>query len=381
MIDYSHKLSELQAQGRLRSFPTRTSTTGLLHCSGNDYLALSTSHSLRQEFLAELPSTVALGSCASRLLMPRQEVHTSLESLLAQAYGKEVLLFNSGYHANTGCVSALASESDTLIVADKLVHASIIDGITLSKAPYKRFPHNDIAALRRILTKERGDYSQYLIVVESIYSMDGDTAPLAQIVALKEEFPDLLIYVDEAHAFGVRGPKGLGLCEELGLISQIDIIIGTLGKAAASMGAFAVTTPTLRQYLLNTARSFIFSTALPPICIAWSEFIVRKIFTMQQERSRLQEISSQLKTGIEQLTGKECVSTSQIIPLIIGDSCKAVAISREMEALGVLALPIRRPTVAAGTERIRISLNAAMSSQDVCKILTVAAKALSSVAL
>lgn len=367
MDDYGAILRSLKEEGRLRTL-NRSLPAQLLNCTDNDYMAIGRDGATMSDFIEDLGEEHGMGALASRLLMTRQAPYRDLEELLGSAYGKDVLLFNSGYHANTGCVAALAIPG-TLILADRLVHASIIDGIILSKAPFIRFRHNDMAHLRSILAKEGKNYKHILVVTESIFSMDGDIAPLAALCELKKEFPQMILYVDEAHGFGVRGERGLGLCEETNLIAQIDIIIGTLGKAAASVGAFAVVSSVIKDFLLNTARSFIFSTALPPINIRWSQWAVNRLFGMKSRRDYLYGISKRLCRGIEELTSSPVGSDSQIVPMICGSSEKAIALSEALQRHGVLALPIRRPTVPPGTERIRFSLNAGMTEADIDHIL------------
>lgn len=388
---YAQILASLKAEGRLRTLD-HGNAAGLLDCTDNDYMGLGRDTAATQRFLRSLidvgggekerreiemvscygekgEAEALMGSLASRLLMSRQDAYTSFECDLESEYGRPALIFNSGYHANTGCVAALAIPG-TLIVADKLVHASIIDGIFLSKAPFKRFRHNDLTSLRKILDTEAGSYDRVLVIAESIYSMDGDCAPLRELAALKEQYPGMMLYIDEAHGFGVRGERGLGLCEETGILAQVDCLIGTLGKAAASSGAFAILSPLLKEYMINAARSFIFSTALPPVSVIWSASRFRRLTGMRAEREHLRKIAARLKAGVEEVTGETCVSDSQILPVMCGSSEKAVRLSEAMRRHGVLALPIRRPTVPPGTERLRISLNAAMTEADIDKILS-----------
>ena len=268
------------------------------------------------------------------------------------------MLFNSGYHANTGIISAL-NVKDTLFVADKLVHASMIDGLVQGRCEFKRFPHNDVEALSRIIDKEAEHHDRIVVLVESIYSMDGDKAPLRKLTELRSKHDNILLYVDEAHAFGVRGPKGLGLCEELGLLPAIDILVGTLGKAAYSAGAFCVVPQVLKDFLVNCARSFIFSTALPPANISWSIVTIDRLLAMDPEREYLKKMAREVHARLG--NGD---NDTPIVPLHIGDAARAVEVSSQLADAGILALPIRRPTVPPGTERIRFSLNAGLTPAD-----------------
>lgn len=375
MSVYSDILDRYESEGRLRRIPGRDAAAGMLDCSTNDYLGLAARADIADEFLRLVPER-RFTSGASRLLASVQQPYGELEEYLGSLYGKSVLLFNSGYHANTGAVSALGSAPHTVIVADKLVHASIIDGITLGKAPYVRFRHNDVVSLRRLLEKHDAGSDRMIVVVESVYSMDGDVAPLREIAALKRDFPKMLLYVDEAHAIGVRGCRGLGVTEELGLEADVDILVGTFGKACASAGAFVAGSAEIRDFLVNSARSFIFSTALPPVNVAFTRFIFDKITSMTAERTHLDNISAIFRSGVERITGQKNVSESQIVPLMAGCNARAVAISSELRRRGVLALPIRRPTVPPGTERLRFSLNAGMTETDVDMILTLLKEAI-----
>lgn len=367
-LNYEKILQGFRDESRLRTIPADRSGSEVLDLCSNDYMGLRhLMPEMRKEFDARFPD-VSFSASASRLLSVDQNIHKQLEDRLAELYGRPALLFNSGYHANTGIVSSL-NIPGTLFVADKLVHASMIDGLTQGRCNFKRFKHNDIHALSVILEREAANYSQIVVMVESIYSMDGDVASLREIAALRDRYDNVLLYVDEAHAFGVRGRQGLGLCEEYGLIDKTDIIMGTLGKAACSAGAFCVVSPELKEYFINAARSFIFSTALPPANIAWSIVTINRLVDMEAERSHLRHISARVH---EALGTPGC--DTPIVPFYTDDAAKAIEQSKVLEAKGILALPIRRPTVPAGTERLRISLNASLSDADIDKLLNILAE-------
>lgn len=340
----------------------------MLNLSSNDYLGLAADRTLREEFLQTLaPDTFLPTSSSSRLLTGNFRIYEELEAELAARFGTEAaLVFNSGYHANTGILPAV-SDAQTLILADKLVHASIIDGIRLSAARCIRFRHNNLVQLERLLEQHHAAYRQLIVVTESIFSMDGDQADLTALVRLKKKYPNVLLYVDEAHAFGVRGAHGLGCAEENGCIRDIDFLVGTFGKAAASAGAYIVCCRTIREYLVNRMRTFIFTTALPPTSIAWTLFIVRKLAGMQDRREHLASISRMLREAL-QAKGYECPSVSHIVPLIIGSSADTVLCAEMLQRHGFYALPVRPPTVPEGTSRIRFSLTADIQEDEIGKL-------------
>lgn len=363
MQHFQTRLEQLAAQNQLRRL-SRISECRL-NCSSNDYLGLSQSSKLQAEFLNRFSDRhlPAFGSTSSRLLAGNSEYHEALEATLQQAYGRPALLFNSGYHANIGILPAIA-DKHTLILADKLVHASLIDGIRLSGAPYKRFRHNDTAQLARLLNEHTAQYRHVIIVTESIFSMDGDFAPLAELVNLKNRHPNTLIYLDEAHAVGVYGTSGLGLAEHYACLKSIDILIGTFGKAAASIGAYAICNDTLKSYLINTMRPLIFSTALPPLNAAWSDFVFQKFPFWQAKREHLNHISTKLRTAIRQ-RGLPMPSQSNVVPYITGSNQKAEQLAAELQQQGCHVLPIRPPTVPRNTARLRFSLTADMQESDI----------------
>ncbi|EKU87852.1 8-amino-7-oxononanoate synthase [Bacteroides oleiciplenus] len=341
----------------------------MLNLSSNDYLGLAADRKLREEFLQELTvDTFLPTSSSSRLLTGNFTIYEELEQTLAQLFGTEAaLVFNSGYHANTGILPAV-SDTQTLILADKLVHASLIDGIRLSAARCIRYRHNDMKQLERLLAENHATYRQVIIVTESIFSMDGDVADLKELVRLKHAYDNVLLYVDEAHAFGVRGNQGLGYAEETGYIREIDFLVGTFGKAAASAGAYIVCQRTIREYLVNQMRTLIFTTALPPINIAWTLFIVRRLAGFKERRIHLKNISNILRNALKE-KGYDCPSASCIVPMIVGASSDTILRAKELQRHGFYALPVRPPTVPEGTSRIRFSLTAEITEEEIKELI------------
>lgn len=372
MKNYTKLLNTLEAAGNLRCLPEvrhqgkwiEKEGQKMLNLSSNDYLGLASRIDLRDSFLARLQETdLPLSSSSSRLLTGNFSIYEELEQHMCKAFGREAtLLFNSGYHANTGILPALADKR-TLILADKLVHASIIDGILLSGAPFQRYKHNNYEHLEQLLSKTSGQYEQTIIVTESIFSMDGDIADLQQLVRLKKNYPDVMLYVDEAHAIGVRGENGLGIAEEQNCIGDIDFLVGTFGKALASMGAYLLCSKTIREYLVNTMRPLIFSTALPPAQIAWTCFLFDRLPEFTAERQQLSQTSRLLATALQGKGGE--ISNSHIIPFIIGENEACIQKALQLQRKGFYCLPVRPPTVPQGTARIRFSLTASINMEDI----------------
>lgn len=382
MKDYQKLLDALAAEGQLRRLPDirhagreiKKEGEWLLNLSSNDYLGLASRTDLRAAFREEGPiggecpaCDLPFSSSSSRLLTGNYQAYTQLETLLAHRFEREAaLVFNSGYHANTGILPALA-DKHTLILADKWVHASLIDGIRLSGAPFNRYKHNDYEQLERMLAKEAAAYQQVIVVTESLFSMDGDTADLPRLVALKKQFPNLLLYVDEAHAVGVRGATGLGLAEEAHCIQEIDLLVGTFGKALASMGAYVVCSRVIRDYLINTMRTLIFSTALPPLQIAWTKFVFERLDQFTAERQRLAAASRLLRQELAGRGGE--ISDSHIVPYILGSNEACIHTAEQLQRKGFYCLPVRPPTVPKGTSRIRFSLTADTTETDIRRVL------------
>ena len=377
MKKYQDKINLKKEQGSFRSLRNideirkqmQQSANGFVNLSSNDYLGLATDLELRKEFLSQLtPEMLRFSSSSSRLLTGNTEEYEIFEKELAQAYHAEAaLLFGSGYHANSGIIPAITDEH-TLILADKLIHASMIDGIRLSSARFVRYRHNDYAHLEHLIEINHQQYESILIATESIFSMDGDEADLGTLIRLKKKYPNVELYIDEAHAVGLRGKNGLGCCEEQHCIADIDYLIGTFGKALASTGAFLICSAEVRDFLINTVRPFIFTTALPPVNISWSRFIFSHLPDFEKRRIHLRHISGLLHSFLES-SGRSNVSTSQIIPFIIGENNKTLEIAEQLQRKGFYVLPIRPPSVPEGTARLRISLSAEHSEQQILQLI------------
>jgi 8-amino-7-oxononanoate synthase len=377
---YTQALDSLKENNNFRTIPdieldgyyVKVGNGKLVNLSGNDYLGIGSDSEMRYLFLENVVEGygIPLGATSSRLLTGNSSSYKELEDELATLYNKEAcLIMNSGYHANIGILPAL-TDKYSLILADKYVHASIIDGIKLSDSENKRFKHNDMNHLELLLKKYAGDYSKVFIVTESIFSMDGDIAPIEELIALKKQYPNVLIYIDEAHAVGIRGKKGLGICEEKNCLEDIDILVGTFGKAFASMGAFVICNQIIKDYLINKARPFIFSTALPALNIAWSNFVLYQITECsQQKREYLKQIRTLINNTLIENNYNTIIADTPIIPIITGDNESAIALAKQLKTEGFYASAIRPPTVAQGTSRVRISLSAAIPIKDIEKLI------------
>ena len=363
------ELTSLRSVGSFRQLPIVPE--GVVNLSGNDYLGLLEDEALREAFYAQLkPRASLLSAASSRLLTGNTPEAIELEETLAAAYGTEAaLVLGSGYHANTGILPALIGPK-SLILSDRLNHASLIDGIRATGVDFYRFRHNDLAHARNYLERYAKDYDEVFVVTESVFSMDGDCTDLKALVQLKRDFPNVVLYLDEAHGVGVFGDKGLGLATAQSVHQEIDILVGTFGKALCSTGAFVVCSQAIRDTLVNKMRPFIFTTALPPINLAWTKFVVDALPTMQARRAHLQTMAAQLAEAIRAKTGA-CVSTSQIVPYVIGSNEDAIQEAKRFQAAGFYVLPIRPPTVPKGTARLRFSLSAALSPDAFNRLLDV----------
>lgn len=337
-----------------------------INLSSNDYLGLSDSD-LQRQFIdtVDFNKSFLMSNPASRLMTGNSTHYTQLERTIADLYGKEsALVLSCGFMLNSGALPALVQPND-YIIADRLVHASLIDGIRLCECSFSRFRHNDIDHLRSLLTKTQCDGTVY-VVLESIYSMDGDCVPLEEIIKLKKEF-GFKIYLDEAHAFGVHK---LGIAQRDGLLSEIDYLVVTMGKAAASTGAFIVLDALSREVLINRMRTLIFSTALPPISLMWSQFVVERIGSFDDRRAHLAELCELLSQAVERITGQACPK-SHIIPIIVGDNGACMELAERFRENGFWVTAIRYPTVAKDSARLRVSLSASLTQEDILRFIDV----------
>ncbi len=344
--------------GRIRLEDGRT----LLNFSSNDYLDLARDPEVIRRSVVAVEEW-GCGATASRLMAGSLDLHEELELSLARMVGGEgqaALVFSSGFGMNVGILSAIAGRDD-VVFADRLSHASLIDGIRLSGAALKRFAHNDLDMLEKQL-RATVCRRHRIVVCESVYSMDGDLAPLAELRCLADEYEAVLL-TDEAHAVGVFGQGG-GLSRQLGRAAAADLTVGTLGKALGGIGGFAVCDPQIRECLVNSARSFIYATALPPGCAASALGAVERIENDPAMGERLLKRSRAFHQALRMEGLHLPEFGSQIIPIHVGGNERAVAMASQLRARGILATAVRPPTVPQGTARLRLSVTLAHSPAD-----------------
>jgi 8-amino-7-oxononanoate synthase len=376
MLPYDEILTNLRKQSLFRALRTIEEVEGpivrvhdrfLVNFASNDYLGLSQHPSVRAAAKTAIDQ-FGTGAGASRLVTGTQSPHTSVEREIAALKGVEsAVVFSSGYSAALGALTSLVSPGDVVIL-DKLSHACLIDGARLSGAALRVFPHNDVAKLRHHLEWARRNYpsGRTLIATESIFSMDGTVGRLAEIIELKSEYQALLM-VDEAHATGIVGPRGAGWIAALGLTNQVDVQMGTLSKACGASGGFVCGCDSLIQLLVNKARSFIYSTGLPPASAAAALAALEIIRSPEGEalRCRLSSNICLLDEYLNQNTNRITGPVSPILPVIVGDEKRALLLAEALYGRGFLAPAIRYPTVARGSARIRIALSSSHSSSQI----------------
>ena len=337
----------------------------LAFCS-NDYLGLAADPRLSKA-LQQGAELYGSGSGASHLVLGHSRAHHQLEEALAEHTGRErVLLFSTGYMANLGAIAALSGRGDR-VIQDKLNHASLLDGGLLSGARFKRFRHADMSALESALSSST--QADALVVTDGVFSMDGDIAPLPEMARLCEQHQAHLL-VDDAHGFGALGKNGGGVAELYNLDqTQLPILIGTLGKAFGTGGAFVAGSETLIEYLIQFARPYIYTTAMPPAIAHATLESLRIVRAEQWRRDKLTKLIQQFRAGVESMGLELMASETAIQPILIGEADKAIKLSQALEQQGVFVGAIRPPTVPAGSARLRITLSAAHTEEQVNRLL------------
>lgn len=361
------ELEALKKNGNLRNIPDiETKTDGKLIVDGveylnfasNDYLGISTKQDLIDEFLSS--HNALFSSASARLLSGSSSEFKALEKTVAKLFNKEAcLVFNTGYQCNLGVVSALCGKGD-VVFSDKLNHASIIDGMRLAEGEFIRYKHFDYEHLEKLLQTKRGQYKRAIIISESVFSMDGDVVNLDKLIELKKKY-NCLLMIDEAHAFCAYGSSLAGISYN----KDVDIITATFGKAVGSFGAFCVANNEIITYLVNKARSFIFSTSIPPINISWTNWLLtEKREYLEQRKSVLEEISKEANKLLNRVG-------THIIPIIIGSNEDTLKIAEELKSKGYYIPAIRPPTVKEGTSRLRLSLTSDVKLEDIKNIFKI----------
>lgn len=368
------ELYKLEEKGQSRTIPSILSKKDgklvidgveYINLASNDYLGISTKTELIEEFLSQ--HKTLFSSASARLLSGTSVEFSELEKTLANLFKKEsCLIFNTGYQCNLGVISTLCQKGD-VVFSDKLNHASIIDGMRLAEGEFVRYKHLDYKNLENLLQAKRDNYNRAIIVSESVFSMDGDCADIDKLIELKNKY-NCLLMIDEAHAFCSLGDALTGLSSN----KDVDIITATFGKALGSFGAFCVSNNDIISYLVNKARSFIFSTSIPPINIAWTNWLLteKRDFLVQQ-KNKLTKLINDINEKLLLLGPTDKMLASQIFPIIIGSNDDTIKISEKLRAEGFYIPAIRPPTVLEGSSRLRLSLTADTELNDILEVLRI----------
>lgn len=352
------ELQELKNDNRFRT--VKTNDKSLYNFSSNDYLGLAHDKDLLQKFYQNYNfDNYKLSSSSSRLIDGSYLTVMRLEKKVEEIYGKPCLVFNSGFDANSSVIETFFDKK-SLIITDRLNHASIYEGCINSRAKILRYKHLDVSALEKLLKKYSENYNDILVVTETVYSMDGDCAEIKQICDLKEKY-NFNLMVDEAHSYGAYG---YGIAYNEKLVNKIDFLVIPLGKAGASVGAYVICDEIYKNYLINKSKKFIYSTALPPVNNLWNLFVLENLVNFQDRIEKFQELVTFSLNTLKKLNLKT-KSTSHIISIIIGDNLNAVNLSNNLKELGYLAYAIKEPTVPKDTARLRINLTADMKKEDI----------------
>jgi 8-amino-7-oxononanoate synthase len=345
-----------------------------LNFSSNDYLGLAFHEELQNSFI-EGVRKYGNGATASRLVCGTNLPHQEFEEALAESKRTQAaLMFSSGYATAMGVIPALLGKSDFIIV-DKLSHACLIDAARLSQATIRVFPHNNIVKLEKILSgiREKNSDARIIIATESVFSMDGDLCPLAEIVTLKQKY-DALLLLDEAHGFGVLGDRGMGLAQLLNLQEHVDLQMGTLSKSAGLSGGFVACSREIADLFINRARSFIYSTAPPP-ALAFAAIQSLQLIRSSEGKSLREKLASNISGFTNLLSLRK--SSSAIMPIILGENSLALLASSQLEQNGIIVPAIRYPTVPRNSARLRVSLSASHSSESIVQLIQALQKIIS----
>jgi 8-amino-7-oxononanoate synthase len=354
------EIDSLRARSQFRTLQT---PSGINLCS-NDYLGLATDPRLKHAILDTIARADSAGATGSRLLSGNSREWEEMESYFGEFAGTEAALyFGSGYVANLGLLSSLLKPGD-IVFSDARNHASLIDGIRLSHAEKIIYPHGDLQFLESALRAHAGGTGARVIVTESVFSMEGDVAPIAGLLRLARDFGAELV-LDEAHAIGACGPRGRGIAAEMGIEREVLAIVHTCGKALASAGAFVCCGSALKDYLVNHARTFIFSTAMPPYLAGQIRAALDLAREAEAERTHLREIASLLRDGLAAAGINFGTSTTHIVPVLLGSNEMALHVASKLQRNGFAVKAIRPPTVPPGTARLRISLTSKITRDDV----------------
>ena len=377
MLDhFRHSLDRIAAKNRIRTLQDSELRDGgrvarggreLVDLSSNDYLGLAR-HPLLAQTAANHARLYGAGSGASRLITGSTARHVQVEERIAAfKHSEAALLMASGWQANAGIIPAIAKAAPTTaIFADERVHNSIHSGCRAAQAEVHFFAHNDAADLDRLLASRGAAADLRIVITESVFSMDGDRAPLAALCDTARRH-DAFLYLDEAHATGVLGPGGAGLAAEMA--HPADLVMGTFSKAMGGFGAYVACSALLRDYLVNMAPGLIFSAALPPAVLGTMAAALELVPVMEDERAHLAALADRLRAGLQAQGFDTLGSTTQIVPVVIGSESDALACARHLKDHGIAALPIRPPTVPTGTSRIRLALRSTLSADDVDQVV------------
>ena len=353
------ELCDLKSTNNFRKL--KECDNSLINLSSNDYLGIANDKDLLNEFYSKY--TPKLSSSSSRLIDGSYSEVMQLEKELENIYKNSAILFNSGFDANSSIIETFYNKK-SLILTDRLNHASIYDGILNSEAVFMRYKHLDMKNLENLLIKYRDTYDDILVVSETVYSMDGDMADLKELINLKKKYNfDLMI--DEAHSYGVYG---YGIAKELNVVKDIDFLIIPLGKGGGSVGAYVICSQLIKDYIINKSRKFIYSTALPPVNHMWNLFILKKMPYFKNKMEKLQEIKEYTLNLLRE-NHIDTVSSTHIISIVIGNNSKIIEIAENMRRKGFMLYGVKEPTVPKGTARFRIGLNPQLSKEDILRFV------------